>query len=592
MHDTLTEDPAIPRIRPLPPALANQIAAGEVVERPASVAKELLENSLDAGARNVEVEVEEAGIRLLRVRDDGTGIHRDDLVLALARHATSKIHTIEDLQRVASLGFRGEALPSIASVSRFVLSSRTAGETDGWQVRVDGGRAFEGPMPVAHGRGTTVEVRDLFYNVPARRKFLKTPRTELIHLEDVARRVALSRFEVGLRLRHDRREVLSLRPALDEAGRARRVAAVCGAAFLESALWVEYAWEGLRLSGWLGLPEAARSQADIQYLFLNGRPVRDRLLVHAVRQAYQDRVYPGRQPAYVLELALDPELVDVNVHPTKQEVRFREPRVVHDFVARYLGRTLAGPELVPGPAGHGGDGPVRGPAAPPGEARPPVVAEVAAPYRPSAAGGAWRAPAPGDPPGAGPMGRTLGVAHGRFLLAETSAGVTVVDLQATAELLTRRGLEEALAAGTPASRPLLLPLAVTVDRREAQAAEDFRETFVAFGLELTRSGPESVVVRRVPAAVHDVDPELLCRAVLAAVARGGEPGPSLAHTLGELARTAGAVIAARASGAQIDALLRALDAIPPSERPTGLARELTPDDLARLLAGGPGARRL
>lgn len=565
--------PVLARIRELPPALANQIAAGEVVERPASVVKELLENSLDAGARRIEVEVEDAGVRLLRVRDDGVGIHPEDLALALSRHATSKVRTAEDLLRVGSLGFRGEALASVASVSRFTLASRAAGQEQGWQVRVDSGGPLEGPFPIAHPQGTTVEVRDLFHNVPVRRKFLKSERTEAAHLEEAVRRLALARFEVGLRLRVDRREVLDLRPAVGEPGRARRVAAVCGAAFLEGALEVDFPWEGMRLTGWVGLPASARSQGDVQYLFLNGRPVRDRVLVHALREAYQDRMYPGRYSAYVLYLSVDSEEVDVNVHPTKQEVRFREPRLVHDFILRSVAQALDG--------------------AP--ESRPSVGAVLREPPAayprgiPESRLRQWGPRGDGAPP---EPRRVLGVVLGRFLLAEDSRGLSLVDLRALAVHLARRGVEAALAADEPPSRPLLIPVAVTVGPEEAQAAEDFGPLCASIGLDLSRSGPAVVLVRRVPAAVHDVDPAGLAMGVLRALAhaRRSEERGALLGVLVDSAAAAAGTGTFSAPG-DVDALLRALDALPADERPPGLVAEVTTQDLERLLgvpAGGRG----
>ncbi|HSJ47298.1 MAG TPA: DNA mismatch repair endonuclease MutL, partial [Gammaproteobacteria bacterium] len=309
-------------IRPLPPQLVNQIAAGEVVERPSSVVKELLENSLDAGARRVEIEVEEGGRRLIRVRDDGMGIPREELALALSRHATSKLSSLEELECIASLGFRGEALPSIASVSRLTLQSRTAADDTGWSVQGDGSDQCPEPAPVAHAVGTTVEVRDLFFNTPARRKFLRTETTEYRHLEDVVRRIALSRFSVELVLRRNQKPVLHLPAARQLGEQERRVAELCGKPFLEQALHVEHEAAGLRIEGWIGLPTFSRSQPDLQYFFVNGRMVRDKLIAHAVRQAYQDVLYHGRHPAFVLYLSLDPAGVDVNAHPTKHEVRF------------------------------------------------------------------------------------------------------------------------------------------------------------------------------------------------------------------------------------------------------------------------------
>ncbi len=329
------------RIQYLPPQLANQIAAGEVVERPASVVKELLENSLDAGSRQVDVDIEAGGTRLIRIRDDGRGIHRDDLALALGRHATSKITSLEDLTRIGTLGFRGEALPSIASVARFALVSRVEGDDKGWSVRSEGGLAPAAPAPAPHPRGTTVEVRDLFFNTPARRKFLRTEKTEFGHVEEVVRRIALSRFDVGFSLRHRDKAVLSLGRAPDLAAQQGRVATLCGEPFLDQGLRVEAEANGLHLRGWVGLPVFSRSQADLQYVYVNGRFIRDKLVSHALRQAYHDVLYHGRHPAYVLYLDLPPELVDVNVHPTKHEVRFREGRLVYDFLLRTVQRALA-----------------------------------------------------------------------------------------------------------------------------------------------------------------------------------------------------------------------------------------------------------
>ncbi|NIP72757.1 MAG: DNA mismatch repair endonuclease MutL, partial [Gammaproteobacteria bacterium] len=329
-------------IQRLPSQLINQIAAGEVIERPASVVKELLENSLDAGARRIEVDVEQGGKLRMRVRDDGCGIPRDELVLALSRHATSKIASLEDLERVTSMGFRGEALPSIGSVSRLTLTSRAAGEEQAWRVETDcGGDAGES-RPAAHPPGTTVEVADLFYNTPARRKFLRTDKTELAHIEAMVRRIAMGRFDVSFRLGHNCRRVCELPAATGEDAQCRRVRQLLGSEFMDHAVHLDFEAAGLRLRGWLGLPTFSRAQADRQYFFVNGRMVRDRLVAHAVRQAYQDVLYHGRQPAYVLYLELDPKLVDVNAHPAKYEVRFREGRMVHDFLFHTVHDAVAG----------------------------------------------------------------------------------------------------------------------------------------------------------------------------------------------------------------------------------------------------------
>ncbi|MCE2027630.1 DNA mismatch repair endonuclease MutL [Sessilibacter corallicola] len=328
------------KIRLLSPRLANQIAAGEVVERPASVIKELLENSLDAGAQQLQIDIEQGGVKLMRVRDDGNGIEKDDLPLALSRHATSKIYHLDDLEAVASLGFRGEALASISSVSRLTLTSNT-GESAAWQAKCEGRDMETELAPAAHPQGTSVEVRDLFFNTPARRKFLRTEKTEYNRIEDIVKGLALSRFDVGFHLRHNSRLIHSFRKAEQTLEKERRVAQICGAGFMDNAVAIDIERTGLRLWGWVALPSFSRSQADLQYFYVNGRAIRDRLVSHAVRQAYQDVLYHGRHPAFVLYLELDPANVDVNVHPTKHEVRFRDGRVVHDFLYRSLHHALA-----------------------------------------------------------------------------------------------------------------------------------------------------------------------------------------------------------------------------------------------------------
>lgn len=327
-------------IRLLDNRLANQIAAGEVVERPASAVKELLENSIDAGAKRLTVEVESGGVKLIRIRDDGYGIPKDELALALSRHATSKISELEDLEGVATLGFRGEALASISSVSRLTLTSNVEEQESGWQARVEGRDMEAQVMPAPHPVGTTIEVKDLFFNTPARRKFLRTEKTEFSHLEEVVKRLALSRFDVGFTLRHNQRSIHQLRPASTQAEKDRRVAALCGPKFIENAVIIDVEVSGLKLYGWVGLPTFSRSSADLQYFFVNGRVIRDKLVGHAVRQAYRDVLYGGRHPTFVLYLELDPALVDVNVHPTKHEVRFRDGRTVHNFLFSTLNRAL------------------------------------------------------------------------------------------------------------------------------------------------------------------------------------------------------------------------------------------------------------
>ena len=330
------------KIQLLDSRLANQIAAGEVVERPASVLKELLENALDAGSESISVDVEQGGVKLVRVRDNGNGIDRDDLPLALSRHATSKIRGLDDLEAIGTLGFRGEALAAISSVSRLTLASNVEGEAEGWQVSVEGRDMAPTVAPAGHPRGTTVTMRDLFFNTPARRRFLRTEKTEFNHLEEVFRRIALSEFNTAFRLTHNQKVIHQLPAGLDDTLRAARVAKLCGKGFMEQAVAVDVERDGLRLHGWMGLPTFSRSQADLQYFYVNGRVIRDKVVSHAVRQAYADVLYHGRHPAYVLFLELDPAMVDVNVHPTKHEVRFREQRMVHGFLYSSLHRAIAG----------------------------------------------------------------------------------------------------------------------------------------------------------------------------------------------------------------------------------------------------------
>ncbi|RCX26145.1 DNA mismatch repair endonuclease MutL [Thioalbus denitrificans] len=519
------------RIHPLSTRVANQIAAGEVVERPASVVKELLENSLDAGARRVEVEVEGGGVRLIRVRDDGQGIHPDDLGLALSRHATSKISEVDDLAHVASLGFRGEALASIASVSRLTLTSRTEALPQGWRIEVEGS-AERPPAPAAHPRGTTVEVRDLFFNTPARRKFLRTEKTEFGHIEELVRRLALARPDVTFNLSHNQRRVLELGAASGSVERDRRVAAACGQAFLEHALPVAVEAAGLHLDGWVAEPAFSRSQADLQYFFVNGRMVRDKLVGHAVRQAYKDVLYGGRHPAFVLFLTLDPERVDVNVHPTKHEVRFRDGRSVHDFLFRALHEALAGaragrpehqPAASPTPAAAW---PVsrrtmalnlREPAGDPyGELARAGAASVAPP---PLAGSAVAPAAPPDveaEPQMPPLGYAVAQIHGIYILAQSARGLVLVDMHAAHERITYERMKAALESGEGIrSQPLLVPVTVRLSEREAGCAEDQADFFRGVGIGLERSGPGSVVVRQVPALLRDADAGQLVRDLVA-----------------------------------------------------------------------------
>ncbi len=511
-------------IRELPTQLVNQIAAGEVIERPASVLKELLENSLDAGSERIQIEVENGGLSLCRVRDDGAGIPAAELPLAVARHATSKIASLDDLERVGTLGFRGEALPSIASVSRLTMTSRPAAEAAGWRLEVEGGRHDAG-QPAAHPPGTTVEVRDLFYNTPARRKFMRTERTEFGHLDRIARRVALSRFDVAFRLVHNQRAVFDLRPALDQSAMDRRVADVCGAAFLEQSLFVSHQASGMRLWGWLGLPTFSRSQADLQHVFLNGRMVRDKVISHAVRAGYSDVLFHGRHPAYLLYLEMDPALVDVNAHPTKHEVRFRESGSVHAFLSHTVEQALAETrpgERTPMPAALAGPG-----QSPAGATRPglqqPMRLGVSEPGALAAFERLAAEPATegGTEAEELPLGSALAQLHGVYILAQNRHGLVLVDMHAAHERIVYEGLKRAMGEGVIRSQPLLVPVNIRVSATEADLAEEQAEALTTLGFEVRRTGAETLSVRQVPGLLREADAEALIRDVLSDFASSG-----------------------------------------------------------------------
>ncbi len=520
------------RIHALEPQLVNQIAAGEVIERPASVLKELLENSLDAGATRIEVDIEEGGKRLIRVRDNGRGIHPDDLGLALSRHATSKIASLEDLEQVMSLGFRGEALPSIASVSRLLVQSRSQDSDKGCQVRGDGREATPAPEPVAHPPGTTIEVRDLFFNVPARRKFLRTETTEQKYLDAVIQRVALSRPDVELSVRKNRKPHYHLRAGSGEAAQLERLRTLLGAAFADQVLRIEHEAAGLRLSGWIAQPTFSRSQADLQFFFVNGRPVRDKLLAHAVRQSYQDVLFHGRHPAFVLFLELDPKAVDVNAHPAKSEVRFRESRLVHDFLFRTLHQALADlrpadDQLAPQPVqplpGSGRHYAATATARQGGLSLP--VAEQLGQYdrlhgdrgKDNEGGSIPTGPsgdAGGDSTQIPPLGFALAQLKGVYILAENAQGLVLVDMHAAHERITYEHLKNGFSADGIRSQPLLVPLSLAVSRAEAGLAETRQDRFSALGFDIDRQGPEQLVIRQVPALLAKGDVEALVRDVL------------------------------------------------------------------------------
>ncbi|RBW48368.1 DNA mismatch repair endonuclease MutL [Marinobacter sp. F3R11] len=567
----------MPSIRLLSPRLANQIAAGEVVERPASVVKELVENALDAGADRIDVEVEQGGVKLIRVRDDGSGIAESDLPMALSRHATSKISSLDDLESVSSLGFRGEALASISSVSRLALTSRTEDQEAASRVEVEGRDMDARISPAAHPVGTTVEVRDLFFNTPARRKFLRTEKTEFNHVEECVRRQALSRFDAGFTLRHNQRVVQNLRPAESVQDRERRIGALCGQKFIDNAVVIDAEATGLRLWGWVALPTFSRSQADLQYFFVNGRVIRDRLVAHAVRQAYRDVLYNNRHPAFVLYLEVDPASVDVNVHPTKHEVRFRDGRLVHDFIFRTLHKALA--DVRPDDHFRGataqsfsreaagqGELPAEGAPVPaqPWNGQPEMPAagnyvpgtgfggqsapqqewrasdqmafykslggggssspQTAAPYGSAGSVDASRTDYPGsaDDQAEPPLGYAIAQLHGIYVLSQSSAGMIVVDMHAAHERITYERMKRALAEQDLKSQPLLVPVSLAVSQKEAALAETHGDELQQLGLQIERIGPETLAIRQVPALLRGADSEQLVRDVLSDLIEHGQ----------------------------------------------------------------------
>jgi DNA mismatch repair protein MutL len=513
-------------IRRLPEELVDQIAAGEVIERPASVVKELIENSLDAGASRIEIDVERGGIGLIRIRDDGRGIQPGELPLALARHATSKIASFEDLEAVTTLGFRGEALPSIGSVAHLRIVSRTGAAEHAAQITVDGGPAGE-VRPAAHPSGTTIEVRELFFNVPARRKFVKTDATELAHIARLVERLALSRFDVSFRLRHGNRVLLDAAAIAGHEGELPRLAQVLGEDFAAACVPVRQAAGPVMLSGWMGLPTRSRAQADQQFWFVNGRSVRDRLLMSAARLAYRDVLYHGRHPAYVLYLTLDPKLVDVNAHPAKMEVRFRDSRQVHDFVFRCLERTLAAtrPEALAAPAGGTPDLPAGTAAdelsaAIPAAGRTPYLASLPLyePARDPWAIAAAIAEAPAarvDPEDSHPLGEALAQLHGIYILAQSRAGLVLVDMHAGHErVLYERMKAQRDSGGEAPSQHLLEPMTLTLKAHELSALLERQEEWERAGFEVGALSATQLALRRIPAFLRSAEVPAIVNALV------------------------------------------------------------------------------
>ena len=556
------------KIKKLDIRLANQIAAGEVVDRPASVLKELIENSFDAGADQIDVEIEAGGTKRVLVRDNGCGIEHDDMALALDSHATSKIYDLDDLEAVTTMGFRGEALASISSVSRLTLSSNVASQAEqGWQARSMGRDMGVELSPAARPRGTTVEVEDLFFNTPARRKFLRKEKTEFNHLDEVFRRNALGSFSTGLSLTHNGKVIHSLRPCNEVLDRERRIAKLLGQGFIDHAIHLDIEHSGYRLQGWVAQPTFSRSQADMQYFFVNQRAIKDKVISHAVRQAYRDVLFHGRQPVFVLYFSLDPGQVDVNVHPSKHEVRFRDSRQVHDFIYRTLHKALADvrPESLPASVG----GAEYAAASTEGQlnrqgsmalAEPtvayhegashlsssyPVVGDYSSTasqgvgfssnhqqlygteFLSSVAADALARPAEdGEIP---PLGFAIAQLKGIYILAENAEGLIVVDMHAAHERITYERMKTARDDSGIQAQPLLVPVSLSLSEKEADCAEEASELFVNLGFELQRVSTESIIIRQIPVFLASADAELLVRDVIADILQYGSSDRILNH---------------------------------------------------------------
>lgn len=625
-----------PKIRQLDSRLANQIAAGEVVERPASVVKELLENAIDAQASVVSVDIEEGGGKRIRITDNGIGIAEEDLPLALARHATSKIASIDDLEAVATLGFRGEALASIASVSKLSITSNTSDlPANGRSAYCEGREMQVSISPQAHPRGTTLDIRDLFYNTPARRKFLRTERTEYARIEEVVKRTALAHPEVAFVLSHNGKVIQRLPAGSADADLQRRVIGVCGEAFAQKSVVVDRVAHGLSLRGWVGLPTFSRAQADLQYFFVNGRVVKDKVITHAVRQAYRDVLYGGRHPAYVLFLDLDANRVDVNVHPTKHEVRFRDSRSVHGFVFSTLGRTLADVrpgdhtneanvsdlgdrsyEQVPMGLEIPTDRSVN--AISPREEKAGFERISQSSLDSASIGASWiqdsgrsvsQSMAPGTSGATGlvpqnsvatnvstgevpPLGFAVAHLHGAYIVAQNASGMVLVDAHAAHERITYERLKAARDSNGLARQPLLVPISLHLASGEMATFEEFSSAFDGLGLVVEIAGENSVLIREIPVILARDNAEQLVRDVLADLSEVGH-SDRLSARIDEILATMachGAVRANRAlSIGEMNALLRDMEITENSGqcnhgRPTWV--QLSHDELDKLFLRG------
>jgi DNA mismatch repair protein MutL len=601
------------RIHKLSSQLSNQIAAGEVIERPASVVKELIENSLDAGASEIEIEIERGGEKLICVRDNGCGIHQEDLILALDRHATSKLLSVDDLAAIQTLGFRGEALASMNSVSRLELHSRQKltdndNRDSGWRIFSDSMMVVT-QEPCSHPIGTSILVRDLFFNTPARKKFLKNERIEFSHIENLVKRVALSQFEVGFRLTHNGRTALHLPPAATLLEREKRVAIVCGQEFLEHALSIEVEHAGLKIFGWVAQPTFSRSQADTQYFYVNRRCIKDKVVTHAVRQAYEDVLYNQRHPAYVLFFELDPHQVDVNAHPTKHEVRFRESRMVHDFIFKSLHQAIADirpnvgtglapahPTISPSYVGATGSRP---PFKPSPLAQPFVAQQNIEQYQMLYQTG--RAPlAPTvQPPPASPiqtpipvLGYAIAQLKGIYILAENENGLILVDMHAAHERILYEEMKTARQAGHLIAQPLLIPVTLRVSEQEAAHVEEHLAFFDSLGLGIERVGPEMLAIKQVPEVLKKADVAQIVHDIIADLATLGESKrleETINHIMGNMACKSAIKANHRLTLPEMNAILRSMEVVPRSGqcnhgRPTWI--QLTLEELDKFFLRG------
>ena len=555
-------------IKILAPQLANQIAAGEVVERPSSVVKELLENSLDAGADQIDIEIKQGGIKLIQIRDNGCGIHQEDLKLSLNRHATSKIKSQEDLDCLNTLGFRGEALASINAVSRLTISSKYQNEKNAWQI-IDNKL-----QPIAHPKGTTIAVHDLFYNVPARRKFLRTEKTEFNHLEEIVRRIALSHFNVGISFKHNDRVIQNLTPCTTKSQQEKRIADICGSEFINNATYIK----NDKLSGWIGLPTFTRSQTDLQYIYLNNRIVRDKLISHAIRQAYQDVIQHNRHSAFILYLQIDPTMVDVNVHPTKNEVRFKDTRFIHDFIFHNIHNAIGAPPLQIHESSSNYQSP------------PPLqIHERTDALRASPQNFHTNTRANDYSP---LLGHAIAQIHGTYILAENQDGLILVDAHAAHERITYERLKTAFAQQGIVAQPLLMPITINLSEKETKYVQQYQDVFKKLGIEIASLSPETIIIRQIPNLLKEANVEQLIRDVLSDLIENDRSN-SIQEYLNEILATMachGSVRAnRRLSIFEMDALLRDIEKTERSGqcghgRPTWV--QVTKDELDKMFRRG------